>query len=64
MPGDNAGCGGDAGRVDLLHFGRVGEHVAELAGEEVELGWIELEVRQCGDGGDIFTRESGRHRRW
>src|SRR5437763_4333786 len=42
----------DASRVDLTDFFGVREDVAELAGEQVQLRVVELEMSQRGDGRD------------
>ena len=53
--------GGTPVGVDLLHLVGVGEDVAELAREQVDLGRVELEVRERGDLRDLFAGENRRH---
>src|SRR2546428_2634609 len=49
MARDNAGRRRDAGCVDLLNLVRVREDVAQLAREQVELVFVELELREGRD---------------
>ena len=50
-----------AGRVDALHLVRVVEDVAELTREQIELGFLQLEVGQSGDGFHVGSSESSGH---
>src|SRR5579872_5168380 len=61
MAGHHACRRQDAGRVDPLDLFRVSEDVAELAREQIDLVFGELEMGQRRDGADLVARETGGH---
>ena len=61
VPGHDAGRGRDAGGVDRLELVGVGQDVAELAGEEVDLIVGELEMGQRGDFFNLRASELSGH---
>jgi hypothetical protein len=58
---ESAGRRRHARGIHLSDFIGIGEDIAELSRKELDLGRIELEIRESRNGNDLLGRESAGH---